>query len=269
MVNKSIRNLTVAALLLIALSSPALGQNIIDLVELSPVIGDTLDKKENDLLELVTGVKDFQWAVFFKNDDNSVRMKYTYFQQGELQYSFDFSFGMKDELKETIEDRYYERNGSQVIVTTKNGDSHTGELLLLKNGGILIDPSGHRSYTGLQNAGASLQFIDSDDIELVSIPGKSDITGGLAYGALAGFAAGFFFDFFAFEDVVDKEDEESMLKVVIVITSAAAGAVIGLIAALLNPSDDQPILRSSDDEGNHDLNQYVRFPLGLPVPLTN
>ena len=156
-------------------------------IAINPIIGDTLTLDERDYYRLLPKIEGFQWAVFFLNPDSSLIVKVCYLKDNKMKDTVITRYRSLDNLRNYLSE-VSNGEGAEVTAELKNGKEVSGNLLGVQGSDLMIyHPEGKITQ------GFDIEYvskINKDEIEKLTIPGKSNILPGMGIGLLAGAALG-------------------------------------------------------------------------------
>jgi hypothetical protein len=175
-------------------------------VVVSPLIGDTLDVRERRTYDLLPGVADFRWAVFFRERDYTVSALVATERNGssrermvELRCTI---AGLRQKIEQhqvvRVEPRPRmqglipprEKRGERLVIQTLYGERVEAELLAVWDDSLIVGSDefipGSRALEGI----GYVRLIPSEELGSVVIEGSSYRTAGAVAGAVLGAVVG-------------------------------------------------------------------------------
>ncbi len=186
---------------LLLLTSLAVAQQGEQLILISPLIGDTLDLKENTQYSVFPSIPGFQWAVFLQWNDSAAiaRICTGRWERGQVVFQYD-TVQIEDLhlLQKRIDQRSLLKRGATVDIFLKNGGFERGELIALRDSAfVLVTNEGRQNHPLYDRSEGALVIPMSEAVRVVrkgsSFRSSPVVTGGLlgrALGAALGFGEG-------------------------------------------------------------------------------
>jgi hypothetical protein len=247
-------------------------------IQVSSLIGDTLDIVERDYYHLLPTIDGFQWAVFYLNEDSTLTVRVRFLKKGFQQDTVILKYRSLRGLRSHIESigvmkisqramPEQERAGKTVVFLLYNGIKIRGELLSVRRNTLLVSVPTVKNDAPIFNQSEGMMIIAKADIQQVIIEGESNVLKGMGLGILIGGGTGLVIglalgDSHASGINISAEDKALFLSVAI----GAIGFVVGTIAGLLSPEDDKT-MQIGVEENLTELKSYARFPENEPESL--
>ena len=163
-------------------------------IQISALIGDTLDLVERDYYELFPSIEGFQYAIYTLSSDSLIKVKVYYLSGDEIRDTVN-TIGMKS--LENIRDRVnkidgeYEPNemGEKISIKKLNGEMIEGELLYVSPNSIIFIPMYEPNYK-LEEYIDLIEDYKFSELTSMTIINESDFTSScLRIGGLAALGA--------------------------------------------------------------------------------
>lgn len=232
-----------------------------------PAIGDTLDKEERDFYSLLPNVKDFEWAVFYLEQNDDVTVKVCYLVNGKIEYKLyrNYMAGLQNinhYLEEVDKLSASTPGGEEITVYEKDNTVIKGELISVSQNSILIFPI--QDGVSLIDDNDLISVISNESIHKIIIPNPRNVfgnclvssyTGGAILGLLTGAVA----------SIATKNESEQNYTPALV---ALIGWAIGTFITYFIISDDTEY----EMVGEYDFSEFkknARFKNFVPLYLKN
>jgi hypothetical protein len=201
------------------------------LISISPLIGDTLDRVEEDYFKLLSSIQGFQKAVFYMNYDSTFQINVTYtdgkiLKDTSIQRNYSVELlrqQINQKLSIEINTTDEIERGEYLKCISVDGTESSGELLSVRKNSFLVFNIGEGNYFNNKNSVFSVSDLLFDEANKVISIDKTNIAKYI-YPIVSGLLA-----YFIFEKNV-KEDPSSLDELSEAVYSNAiyGGLVIGL-----------------------------------------
>lgn len=180
-------------------------------IEISPFIGENLDRVERDYFYLFPKIEGFQEAVFFLNPDSSLKVHIQYNEEGNLRDSVLNNYKSLNRvqnhilqvIKSYISDVEPNERGKYCSVFLVDSSEFSGELLAVRQQSVLIYPFDQKTFENANNPFKVRNQVDEQNLSNVYSFYENDI------------------------DIVYFKEKSKVLSIIYPIIGGIAGALIG------------------------------------------
>jgi len=165
----------------------------------------------------------------------------------------------KEQVEQKLND--YEQNedvGAEVILSVKNGEKISGELLSVRESSLIICKEHYATEVELANLKYPINTVKNDEIKELTIEGSNYIWLGLGIGIAAGFGLGVLVGISSFES--GSFQQEAYTTYAGGGIGLLAGAVVGLIVGYFNSTEEVILQEVPPDYNWSILKTLARYP---------
>ena len=234
------------------------GQDAQKPIQVSPLIGDTLDAVEREYYHLLPTVDGFRWAVFYLNADSTLTAKVTAVANGMRYDTLIQQYRSLNSLRGHLESlgklKREERGegGADVTILLSSGSKIHGELLSVRESALVISVPGIAQRLS-HDTGERIEVIGNQEIKKVTINGGSKVLKGMGWGFVIGGGAGALIGLASGDDPPCNQDQficafhlsagqKALLGGVL---GGGLGLLVGTIVGIASSSADTEIDRKS------------------------
>ena len=255
--------------LILVIISMTMGTTIVSpqikdsLIQLTPLIGDTITYSENQAFNLYRNIHGFRYAVLYiRSNDSLVNHIYYATDKEELRDTVIIQkIGLLGNKRAYVRQKsleIYGNNDAKLIAVFTNYGTYTGNLLFVNDKKLIL-----KSTEIIEKGEDDFLSIPTKEINHILIPGNSNVGAGIGFGFLSGFAIGFLI---GAADVVGKTtltNDTGAKGIMGGIVFGLVGLILGTVIGTASSSSEESIEVNSDYDFN-ELKKYSRFPTVYP-----
>ena len=231
----------------------------------SPLIGEELDRIERDYFHMFPKVDGFEKAVFYLNDDNSLRVEMTINSNGIKKDTLIQKYSSLEEIQEHIIKTVFfdlrDDSGPNFSVRTSFSSLSEQKMVTLDEQKLFTVDKLTVDQISREPTLSSIWKTDLNDIHSVILEGESNIWSYAQTGTLIGGGAGLLVGFLVGQGDKSKSGIVSSEAVGVlggVLIGAAVGLVIGTIFGI-STSHNKIIIYPHTSEGLSTLKSYSLY----------
>ena len=247
---------------LIALSSLKIFSQQEEPINVSPLIGEELDRVERNYFHLFPRVDGFEKAVFYLNDDNSLRVEITINSNGVIKDTIITKYSSPEEIEKHIITSVFidlrDNSGPNFTVRTSFSRLTAQKMVTLNEQKLFTTDELTVEQNSQEPSFSSIWETDLNDIHSVIKEGESNIWSYSQTGLAIGGGAGLLIGFIVGQGDKSKSGIVSSEAVGVlggVLIGAAVGLVVGTIVGI-STSHNEIIIYPHMPEGLSTLKSY-------------
>jgi hypothetical protein len=234
-------------------------------IMVSPLIGNELDRVERDYFHLFPRVDGFEKAVFYLNDDNSLRVEMTINSNGVIKDTLISKYSSIEEVEKHIITSVFvdlrADSGPNFTVRTSVSRLAAQKMVTLNEQKLFTVDKLTVDQISREPSLNSIWETDLKDIYSVNLEGESNIWSYAQTGTLIGTGAGLLIGFLVGQSNKSKNEIVSSEAIGVlggVLIGAAVGLVIGTVVGI-STSQEDIIIDPNTPEGLSTLKSYSLY----------
>ena len=234
-------------------------------IEISPLIGEELDRIERDYFHMFPQIDGFENAVFYLNDDNSLRVEINSSSNGLIKDTVIPKYSSLEEVEKHIINSVFidlrDDSGPNFIVRTGAGRLTAQKMVTLNEQKLFTTDELTLERNFREPSLGSIWETDLNDIHSVILEGESNIWSYAQTGTLIGGGVGLLIGFLVGQSNKSKNEIVSSEAVGVlggVLIGAAVGLVVGTIVGI-STSQEEILIDPHAPEGISNLQSYSLY----------